>query len=65
MHIIIYKVYPNNLTTTTLFYKNIEFLTAYLEDEDVERLINGAPLVKLDTERGNGEEIEPCGFQRI
>ncbi len=46
-------------------YKSVEFLLAYLEDEDVEELINGGPLPAVDSKSDDLKINAPCGLQTI
>ena len=46
-------------------YKTLEFLLAYLEDEDVEEFINGGPLPSVDSKSAELKVNDACGLQTI
>lgn len=46
-------------------YKSVEFLLAYLEDEEVEEFINGGPLPTVDSKKEILTVNDPCGLQTI
>jgi cytochrome c peroxidase len=50
---------------TRFGYKNVEFLLAYIENEEVEGTINGGPLPSVNAESEGLEIVEPCGLQTL